>query len=384
MRVLKPKHSSNKIKHVYIAVDDLRIGGIQRLAMDEAYALVDIGIKTSIICFGPKRHGDSILELDRVSLGQLSDLGIDITFLDQGTKIARVIHLAQLIKSKDMCSVVCHSPSAAVMFRIGSLLAKRSLKINLWIHQLISLSAPVQKSKRLLYSLCATKIFFSSNQFKMQWELEPLDKALRKIFFIKTQNRYICRLGVHLPRVLNSTEAYSCANETNHFIFASRVTAWKGLDTFFFLSQFHEDVHPVLMSVNISNELLSKFEGKSNSNHVIQSRPPSFLRNLPNAIHIYPTNYGSNTVYPQSIGLNVIEFAALGVPSLVSKEIVTSYPELFDCGLVSSVDWNNHAEVEQKIKLMLAISPNMRLEKALWVRRYCSIGFHIEVLINSS
>jgi hypothetical protein len=114
---------------------------------------------------------------------------------------------------------------------------------------------------------------------------------------------------------------------------------------------------------------------------LIEGKPPSFLSEISTPIHLYPTNYGSKTRYPQSIGLNVIEFAALGIPSLVSKEVVTTYPELFDSGLVLSVDWNDLLEVERKIDILSSINTEVRHEKALWVREYCSIDTHLNTLI---
>jgi hypothetical protein len=119
------------------------------------------------------------------------------------------------------------------------------------------------------------------------------------------------------------------------------------------------------MSVNFSDELLQQFDYDRISNHLIEGKPPSFLSEISTPIHLYPTNYGSKTRYPQSIGLNVIEFAALGIPSLVSKEVVTTYPEL----------------LERKIDILSSINTEVRHEKALWVREYCSIDTHLNTLI---
>ena len=381
MNDLKVAKSSERFDQFYIAVDDLRVGGIQRLAMDEAYALAAIGVSTSIVCFMQSRQEDSILALDRVSLKSLSTRGIEIIYISNQNKIAKVFHLAKLIKSKKIKSVVCHSPSSAAMFRVACLLIKRSVRINLWIHQLISMSDHVQKSKRILYSYCATNLFFSSKQFRLEWELEILDKFLRRVFFLKRDSRQVCRLGVYLPRVIDSMERFSCKYESKHLIFASRVASWKGVGTFLSISKLRPDFHSVIISVNLRDELLQQFNYDREANHLIEGRPPSFLSEISTPIHLYPTNYGSNTRYPQSIGLNVIEFAALGIPSLVSKEVVTTYPELFDSGLVSSVDWDDHLEVEKRIEILTSINTEVRQEKALWVREYCSIDTHLNVLM---
>ena len=384
MNDLKVAKSSERFDQFYIAVDDLRVGGIQRLAMDEAYALAAIGVRTSIICFTQSRQEDSILALDGVSLKSLSARGIEVIYINNDNKIAKVVHLAKLIKFKEIKSVVCHSPSSAAMFRAASLLIKRSVRINLWIHQLISLSDHVQKFKRILYSFCATDLFFSSKQFKLEWELERLDKILRRLFSLKRDSRQVSRLGVHLPRVIDSLERFICKDESKHLIFASRVTSWKGVGTFMSISKLRDDFHSVLMSVNFRDEVLQQFNYDRDANHLIEGKPPSFLSEISTPIHLYPTNYGSKTRYPQSIGLNVIEFAALGIPSLVSKELVTTYPELFDSGLVFSVDWNDHLEVERMIETLSSISAEIRHQKALWVREYCSIDTHLNTLVSSN
>jgi hypothetical protein len=381
---LKVTKSSERFDQFYIAVDDLRVGGIQRLAMDEAYALAAKRLRTSIICFTQSRQEDSILALDGVSLKSLSTRGIEVIYIDNDSKIAKVVRLAKLIKSKKIGSVICHSPSSAAMFRAAGLLMRSSVKINLWIHQLISLSDPVQKLKRILYSFCANELFFSSKQFKLEWELERFDRILQKLFFLKRNSRQVCRLGVHLPRVIDSIGRFSCKDEKRHLIFASRVTSWKGVDTFLSISKLRNDIHSVLMSVNLRDEILQQFDCDSDANHLIEGKPPSFLSEVSNPIHLYPTNYGSKTRFPQSIGLNVIEFAALGIPSLVSKEVLTSYPELFDSGLVSSVDWDDYLEVGRKIEILSSISAEVRHEKALWVREYCSIETHLNTLMTSN
>lgn len=383
MSNLKVVKSSERFDQFYIAVDDLRVGGIQRLAMDEAYALAAIGVRTSIICFTQSRQEDSILALDGENSKSLSTRGIEIIYISNENKILKVLRLAKLIKSKKVKSVVCHSPSSAAMFRTASLLVKKSVQINLWIHQLISLSDHVQKFKRILYSYSATNLYFSSKQFKLEWELERLDRVLRRFFFIKRESRQICRLGVYLPRVIDSMERFTCNDESKHLIFASRVASWKGVGTFVSISKMRNDFHSVLMSVNFGDELRQQFESDSEASHLIEGKPPSFLSEISTPIHLYPTNYGSKTRYSQSIGLNVIEFAALGIPSLVSKEEVTTYPELFDSGLVFSVDWDNHLEVERKIQVLSSISREIRHEKAVWVREYCSIKTHINTLLGT-
>jgi hypothetical protein len=50
-----------------------------------------------------------------------------------------------------------------------------------------------------------------------------------------------------------------------------------------------------------------------------------------------------------SIGLNVLEFLVLGVPSLISKEDFLTFPELRNCELLKTSDWNDLEEIEQDL-----------------------------------
>lgn len=377
------KLASENKNHIFIALDDLRVGGIQRLTLDAAYALIDRGKQVTIISFNEHRVGDSILEVDGTEQTKLFELGIDVIYISTKNPILKVIRISKLIKSENLYSVVCHSVTAVVIFRAASLIGHRRVILNLWIHQLISLSRPVQKMKRLLYSVLASRIFFSSYQFKLEWESEPFDRLLRMLFFKSNKNRIVCRLGVHLPRVLNQKIKFPCSEEKSHLIFASRLSGWKGLVTFLSLAKTEIESHSILMSVNLkNNEHLREYGKNRHTEHVITCKPPSFVQDVYKPVHIYPTDYGSSSSYPQSIGLNVIEFTSLGIPSLVSREDVTTYPELFASGLVCAVNWSDQAQVQLELTRLLSLSSRERLEKAAAVRKFCSIEQHVSILID--
>ncbi len=368
--------------HFFIAVDDLRVGGIQRLALDEAYALADLRTRITIISLNDQRNGDSILKIDGTESAKLQVLGINVIYLSEIKILSKVRKLVQLINANEIKSVVCHSVTAVAMFRIASLFTRRKIKLNLWIHQLITLSSGMQKIKRIIYSTLASRIFFSSLQFKLEWESQKLDKIVCAIRFKSKSQRIVSRLGVYLPRVLEEGTKIDCPASNNHLIFASRLSAWKGLDTFLKISNTKIDSHSILMSVNLaSNKNLQNFGENSRSEHLIDCKPPSYVSDVFKPVHIYPTDYGPNSSWPQAIGLNVIEFACLGVPSLVSREVVTTYPELYDAGLVLSVDWKNLFDIQSNLDHLLSLSQQERLKKAASVRKFCSIEEHVRVLM---
>ena len=376
-------HLESKVHNqVFIAVDDLRVGGVQRLALDEAYALADHGRRVTIISLNDQRSGDSILKIDGTERDKLEDLGINVIHLSAMKNFSKINQIIKLIKKNEMDSVVCHSVTAVVMFRIAGWIALRRITINLWIHQLITLSAPVQRTKRLGYSILASRIFFSSHQFKLEWESQKLDKIIRTLFSKSDSERIVSRLGIYLPRVLNEGMKINCSEDKNHLIFASRLSAWKGLDTFLNISKSKTDSHSILMSVNLKNNSdLDQFGINSQTEHLIDCKPPSFVSNVSKPVHIYPTNYGPNSSYPQAIGLNVLEFACIGIPSLVSREGLTTYPELYDAGLVLAVDWNSQVDIQLSLDHLLSLSPQERQKRASMVRKFCSIEEHVSILV---
>jgi hypothetical protein len=66
-----------------------------------------------------------------------------------------------------------------------------------------------------------------------------------------------------------------------------------------------------------------------------------------NDINIYPVNYGPEAQFIESISLNCLEMACLGIPSLVTKQGCSTWPELEMAGVIKEVDWSlsNNFEV---------------------------------------
>ena len=104
-----------------------------------------------------------------------------------------------------------------------------------------------------------------------------------------------------------------------------------------------------------------------------------FLNNL---IHIYPTDYGSQTTYPQSIGLNVLEFLALGIPSVISEESFKTFPELKNCLLIETCDWTDVSQFKTKVHKLETLSSFDRISSSLSVRDAISIEHHAKVIIS--
>jgi hypothetical protein len=68
------------MSEVMIICDDFRIGGIQRIALDQAYKLNEIGVKAKILILGsePNIDSPSFMVTEKVLI---ANLGVCIEFL---------------------------------------------------------------------------------------------------------------------------------------------------------------------------------------------------------------------------------------------------------------------------------------------------------------
>lgn len=373
---------SSSYSTIFLAVDDLRVGGIQRLVMDEAYALSAEGYAVQIITFGSKRENDSIIQVDGITTEILFEKSI-LVLNFPSEKIAKLKALRFLIINSKIESIICHSPSASFWFRFASITCFRRIKISLWIHQVLTLSDRVQALKRVILSATANKIYFSAVQFKLEWERNIVDKIISKVR--AKQHRGVDRLGIYLPRVLQNTGGIICDPKIIHLIYASRLTPWKGLEEFNKIIERNSENHSVKLTVNLNDDLTpSRKKVIPQKDHVVLCKAPNTLKNLKKSVHLYPTHYGNKVKYPQSIGLNVMEFAVLGIPSLISHEIVTTYPEILDSILVRCVDWHDEKLVDYLISALANLTETERKVAAREIQKVCSIQNHLETLKSNS
>ena len=151
-------------KFVIIA-ENLRIGGVQRLLIDESYQFLAWDGHPQIVSLAPKMPGDHLPDLDEEFKPSKK---LDITYLN-ANKAEQIGYFYKLMRKKESPRVfITHSTTGAALLRICSLLALKRILIILQIHQLISLSDKRQQFKRILYSMCADYVLFSSNQFLLE------------------------------------------------------------------------------------------------------------------------------------------------------------------------------------------------------------------------
>jgi len=365
-----------------IVAENLRIGGVQRLLIDESYQFLAWDSNPHIVSLAPKMPGDHLPDLD----GEFKpSKKLNITHLS-ANKAAQINYFYNLMRKKESPRVfITHSTTGAALLRISSILALKRILIILQIHQLISLSDKRQQFKRIIYSMCANYVLFSSNQFLLEWELLINKKKYSKLIYRKRLK--FDRMGVYLPRLSSSDfqKKKLCKSDVPHLIFLSRVTSWKGFEKFKSLTVQYSssEIHTLAMTAsNYRKDIFNPDEFNTDQSHVIFNSSVTSLQLNLGSVHLYPSDYGPKIKHPQSIGMNVLEMISQGIPSLISKEGFESWPELQDSELVKVVDWNNTEDVLSTIESSRKLSTQRRREEFEKLSEAISIEDHCRRLVN--
>ena len=373
-----------QLEEFIFIVENMRIGGIQRLVLDECYRLIELGHKPTIISLSPQLIDDSMFEIDSTFplVNQIS-----VIYLESN-KLFQLRHFCKLIRSNPRGKLVTsHSASAVPLLRIASIFQRKRINLTLYIHQLVTLSDTKQKLKRFAYSLFANEIAFSSNQFLLDWNVELVQNKIYWAFHKKK----MCfdRMGVYLPRLewgkLNGKEI--CDSRVPHLIFMSRISTWKGSKDFTEICNrnLKQNLHAIaFVSPSSRKDLFDPIEFSSDTAHVLYSRGLTNTLVDPNSIHIYPSNYGPKVRFPQSIGMNVLEMIACGIPSLISEEGFESWPELRNSLLVQVVNWDSKIEVDEAITRALNLSIEERRVATEKLFNTISIEQHVNRIVERS
>ena len=365
-----------------IVAENLRIGGVQRLLIDESYQFLAWGSNPHIVSLTSKMPGDHLPDLDEEFKPNQK---LNITYLS-GNKARQISYFCKMMRKKESPRVfITHSTTGAALLRVASILALKKTLIILQIHQLITLSDKRQQFKRILYSMCANYVVFSSNQFLLEWKILIDQKKYLKHIYRKRLE--FDRMGVYLPRLTSSDfeKKQLCKSDVPHLIFLSRVTSWKGFEKFKSLTNQYSssEIHTLAMTAsNYRKDILNPDEFNTDKSHVIFNSSVTSLQLNLGSVHLYPSDYGPNIKHPQSIGMNVLEMISQGIPSLISKEGFESWPELRETELVKVVDWNNTEEVLRTIESSRKLSSQRRREEIERLSEAISIEDHCRRLVN--
>jgi glycosyltransferase involved in cell wall biosynthesis len=335
---------------IAIICDGYKIGGIERMALDQCYQLNSMGEQCEIIvlCEEPK-EGEHAFKLSENYL--IQSLNVNFIFIS-GKRFNQILKLNNLIKSKKYNTLISHSLRGSVMVWLIRIMKRYKFKLTTTIHQLPSLSAPVQRTRRMLYSQFTDKLFIFSVPAMQDWNLRRNKNLLLKVLTSRKKVQ-VCRNGVYLPRLsISDFKESPNALRVNRIIFIGRITAWKGLSTFLNIAQLAElrSVKILLITPHAPNEYLTGLDSDFLKRiEFIVGKSVSQTDFKLGDLLLYPANYGPESSFTEGVSLNVLEMASLGVPSLITKNGCQTWPELLKYGIVREVDWNNLEKVASVI-----------------------------------
>ena len=368
------------MKISYIVVENLRIGGSQRLALDEAYFLSEKGLNITIVTLSSL--SSKVLDNFEIIEKNLIDK-YNIKIVNAfGSKYDKFVFFRKLIKNQsESLLIVSHNLSATLLIRIARLGYSQYVKIITTIHQIPSLSSFTQRFKRYFYSLFSDKLFPYSFAVKKDWEERLRLKGL--LWTMRNKDLSIIRNGVFLRR-LPKVNMENAREQDLRFVYLGRQTGWKGIDVILKLAQEPLLEHARLLFIiptkditflsDISGDVLKRITFQVGT--AFDSYVPKF-----GDIHLYPTNYGPKAKYLESISINCLEMACVGIPSIVTKNGLGTWPEFKGSPLFIEVDWNNTQEVINSIINYKA--NDLILDEIDRIKNLVDIKLHVAKMIDA-
>ena len=368
-----------KKSSVLVIYDNFLIGGIQRLILDQCYEMNVLGHKNELLILD-MRPNVSVPTFEIREQSLIKKYGVKITFIP-GSKFAQFVSIFKLIKNNSFDNVFAHSLRGGIFVWISRFILRKKIYITTIIHQLPSLSAPSQRRRRYFYSRFSDELLIFSEPARKDWN-HYLQKSLvmRVIFGSKQINT--CRNGVFLPRVsINSNIVPQNTKYSGRLVFIGRLKAWKGLDTFLQIVQSNrlKDYEVLIVTPTDPVDFIEKLDNDFQKRITcIVGKSISEIDFTSSDIHLYPANYGPDSLFTEGVSINVLEMACLGIPSLVTSGGTQTWPELVKLGLLVEVDWGNLESVVETITSGVSLSNFAAIDSA---RQIIDIRNNISQLI---
>ena len=368
------------MKLALIVVDNLRIGGFQRLALDQAYCLSERGYRVNVLVMTDEsKISDSNFIL--IERPILSKLNVQITWL-KNSRVSQVIALRKvLLSAQEDCLLISHSLRATTLLRVSRLFMNNKPKIITTIHQLPTLSRKRQRFQRFVYAQFTDVLCAYSQAVQSDWKSQTQSSFIRRKLLSHKEIR-VLRNGVYLPRLPNPSDRNDL-KAAPRLIFLGRNTAWKGLDTFFqivcrpelsdFEILFLVPFGDAIQVDNLPDYVRSKVT-------VISGKTIASYEPREGDVHIYPANYGVAARFIESVSLNCLELASLGIPTLLTKSGLDTWPDLEEFGIFHETDWRSmDTIVEQVLTLTKKVYSPIEIDA---IRELIDINNQINVYEN--
>ncbi len=366
---------------ILIVVQNLKIGGYQRIALDELYGFAKQQYPVELVALEDftQNINNNLFYLEK-DLIQKFDLSMKIA---SGHRYQQLGFFRRYIRSCDKSLVVfSHSLRATVLIRIASFVCKKNVRIHTVIHQIPSLSRPIQRLKRFLYSLFSDSLHTFSVAAKNDWDDKINNNLFLKVMF-KNKPITLLRNGIFLERLPTLNRVNELDIKSNfRLIFLGRPTRWKGAETLLNLSKLQSllDFEIVFFfpyeNLDLFSDLPETIMGRITVNigKTISDYSPK-----KGDIHLYPTNYGQGSKFIESVSINCLEMSAIGIPSCITRGGLDTWPEFSNSSLIVEVDWSNLKEVSNRIlEIHGEKISDSELER---VREVVSIKHHVNQMI---
>lgn len=332
-----------KFRKVLLIVDNLRIGGIERNVLDQAYLLSDFNVSVTILVLDGASTINNInfLELEKKFISKNC---LEIIQNRKG-KITAFSKLYRLIRQKKYDLVIDNTLTASFIISIIKVLTLSKIRVHTVVQQFISLSATKQRFKRMFYAQFTNHLIINSINYKNDWDFHSQKSLLTKCLFFRKSS--VIRNGVYLPRLNLNMRLRSPISLPPRFIFLGRLKDWKGLSNLGKLDKYLDlSASFLIYTPNASKEQMAYIKemlgdrvefifGKTLINYEPQNRD----------VHVYPVEYPKGFKAIESISTNVLEMTLMGVPSMVTENGSLNWEELRLTGLIKEVDWNSKVSV---------------------------------------
>jgi glycosyltransferase involved in cell wall biosynthesis len=370
------------MKTVFIAVQNLRIGGFQRVALDEAYAFSSKGFRVVIVVLEKiEEDGAKSFYTSEIDLIQKFDIKLSVV---SGSRRQQLISFRSLIRNSDFNQYyISHNLRASVLIRLASIISARKVQIYSVIHQIPSLSDRTQRFKRFLYARTSNKLFIFSAAALEDWNKRIKSNRFLRMLY-RSKNIELLRNGVFFERVYIAPALKTASQKRDlRLIFIGRPTFWKGIGTVLALARTELLLNSkVVLYLPYANDSLFQNLPESLTSRLEIIIGKTFKDYVPKLgdVHLYPADYGSSE-FIESISINCLEMAAVGVPSCVTKGGLATWPEFSNNAIIREIEWANLIEASQIIlNCSQTQFSDFELEK---IRNFISVNNHIDTLLYS-